>query len=53
MTACLYLDNLKILKVSDFAVAAHYQGPTGVKRNGPNWGYVYKVMGKEAFSDYR
>jgi hypothetical protein len=53
ITARLYLDNLRILKVSDFAVAAHLQGPTGVKRNGPIWSYVYKVMGKEAFSDYR
>ena len=53
VTARLYNDNLKILKLSDFAVAAHYQGPTGVKRNGPIWSYVYKVMGKESFSDYR
>lgn len=52
ITGRLYADNLRILKLSDFAVAAHYQGPTGVKRNGPIWSYVYKVMGREAFRDY-
>jgi hypothetical protein len=39
----LYQENLRILKDADLAIAAHYQGPTGVKRNGPALWYIERV----------
>lgn len=53
ITARLYMDNLKALRLSDFAVAAHLQGQAGVRRDGPNWAYVYRVMGRGIFADYK
>jgi len=43
----LFADNLKILGSHDLAIAAHKQGPTGVKKYGPCLWYVRKVKGAE------
>jgi hypothetical protein len=38
-----YMDNLSILGREDWAIAAHKQGPTGVRRDGVDREYVAKV----------
>lgn len=43
----LFQENLRILGREDLAIAAHYQGPTGVKKYGPCHWYVRKVLGHE------
>jgi hypothetical protein len=41
----LYRENLKLLGNSDLAIAAHMQGPTGVRRNGACTWYIARVRG--------
>ena len=43
----LFQENLRILGRKDLAIAAHYQGTTGVKKHGPCRWYVRKVLGYE------
>ena len=43
ITGYLYKENLRILKDADLAIAAHYQGPTGVLVNGPKLWYIERV----------
>lgn len=47
-TGQLYQDNLKILGSRDLAIAAHKQGPTGVKKHGPCQWYVERVRSEYA-----
>lgn len=39
----LFQENLRILGSEDMAIAAHYQGPTGVRKNGPCRWYIARV----------
>ena len=39
----LFQENLRILGHEDLAIAAHYQGPTGVKKHGPCQWYIDRV----------
>lgn len=43
----LFQENLRILGREDLAIAAHYQGPTGVKKRGPCGWYIGRVKGYE------
>lgn len=40
----LYMDNLKLLGNSADAICAHYQGPTGVRRDGRAEWYLERVL---------
>ena len=41
----LYQENLRLLGDPDLAIAAHLQGPTGVRRHGPAQWYIDRVRG--------
>lgn len=45
ITGRLFMDNLRALGKKEDAIAAHRQGPTGVKKNGRDQWYVDRVKG--------